>query len=250
MRDRTERDSAWELHASWWEHEFTDGEDVEYVEQILPLIADVFAQHVHVGSRVLDIGCGEGQVARQLASDGYGVIGLDPTHALLGVARQRAAGPSYVRAGAASLPLKDSCTDAAVVCLVFEHLADITAAIGEVARVLKDEATFLLLLNHPLIQIPGSGWIDDHMVEPPEQYWRLGPYLEESSQLVEVQKDIRVRFFHRPLSVYLNTLISSGFCVDELYEPVPSPGFLDQSPRFDNAEHYPRLLAIRCHKSV
>ena len=28
----------WEEHAAWWQREFTDGADLEYVEQILPLI--------------------------------------------------------------------------------------------------------------------------------------------------------------------------------------------------------------------
>ena len=33
----------WEAHAEWWQREFTDGADLEYVEQILPLIAQHLA---------------------------------------------------------------------------------------------------------------------------------------------------------------------------------------------------------------
>ena len=28
----------WDEHADWWQREFTEGADPEYVEQILPLI--------------------------------------------------------------------------------------------------------------------------------------------------------------------------------------------------------------------
>ncbi len=51
----------WEQHAGWWQREFTDGADPEYEEQILPLVE----QHLAGVRRVLDVGCGEGQVARR-----------------------------------------------------------------------------------------------------------------------------------------------------------------------------------------
>jgi len=50
----------WERTAGWWQDEFTDGADPEYEEQILPLAA----AHLAGTTRVLDVGCGEGQVSR------------------------------------------------------------------------------------------------------------------------------------------------------------------------------------------
>ena len=58
-------------------------------------------------------------------------------------------------------------------CLVIEHLDPFEPAIHEMARVLEPGGRCLLLLNHPLLQTPGSGWIDDHILD--EQYWRVGP---------------------------------------------------------------------------
>ena len=54
----------WDEHAQWWQREFTDGADPEYTEQILPLIAE----HLPAQGRMIDVGCGEGQVARLAAS--------------------------------------------------------------------------------------------------------------------------------------------------------------------------------------
>ena len=42
---------------------------------------------------------------------------------------------------------------------------------------LEPGGRFLLFLNHPLLQTPDSGWIDDQILD--EQYWRVGPYLPE-----------------------------------------------------------------------
>ena len=183
----------------WWQREFTDGVDPEYTEQILPLIVEGLAGC----ERIVDVGTGEGQAARALIDagpPGRTVIGIDPFRGQVTEAVRRAGGPTYALARADGLPFADGSFDAAVACLVFEHIDDVDAAIAEVARVLRPGATFLFLLNHPLLQTPGSGWIDDQMIDPPEQYWRIGPYLPEAVTVEEVQKDVFIRFVHRPLS--------------------------------------------------
>ena len=66
---------------------------------------------------------------------------------------------------------------------------------------------FCFFLNHPLLQTPNSGWIDDQILDPPEQYWRIGPYLVEDETIEEVEKDVFIPFIHRPLSRYVNALV-------------------------------------------
>ena len=61
-----ENEAQWEQHAGWWQREYSAGADPEYEDQILPLVAG----HVRGARLVLDIGCGEGQVARRIASHG------------------------------------------------------------------------------------------------------------------------------------------------------------------------------------
>lgn len=230
--------------ADWWQREFTDGVDPEYTEQILPIIGDQLAGL----GRVLDIGTGEGQVARMLRAQGADVIGIDPIAEMVAEASRRAPEIPVARAGAAAIPLASESFDAAVACLVFEHIDDVDGAIAEVARVLRPGGTFLFLLNHPLLQTPGSGWIDDQILDPPEQYWRIGPYLVEQATVEEVQKDVWIRFIHRPLSRYLNTLIANGLVLDEMIEPAPPAGFLAQAPQYEDASTVPRLLVLRTKK--
>src|SRR5581483_9829441 len=87
----------------WWQEGFTEGADPEYEEQILPMAA----AHLDGATRILDVGTGEGQLARlaaRLPDKPQTVIGLDPTKAQLDVAVERAGGPAYALASAHALP--------------------------------------------------------------------------------------------------------------------------------------------------
>jgi SAM-dependent methyltransferase len=235
----------WEAHASWWQAGFSEGADPEYEEQMLPLAAE----HLAGARRVLDIGCGEGQVSRLAVRGGaVTVVGVDPTSAQVIEARRRGGGPVYARAGANALPFAGGSFDAVVACLVFEHIVDVDDAIAEVARVLAPGGRFLFFLNHPLLQTPNSGWIDDQMLDPPEQYWRIGPYLEESVMLEEVAKGVHLPYVHRPLSRYVNALARNGVFVEVMLEPPPPPGFIALAPEYEDAATIPRLLFMRCWK--
>jgi ubiquinone/menaquinone biosynthesis C-methylase UbiE len=234
----------WDEHAQWWLDGFTNGVDPEYVEQIIPLALEELAgRHI-----VLDVGCGDGQIARALSAQGSEVLGIDPTQLHIDIARERAGGPTYEVGSATRLPVADNSQDAVVACLVFEHIDEVDAAIAEVARVLKPGGQFSFFLNHPLLQTPGSGWIDDYILDPPEQYWRIGAYLVETETVEEVEKDVFIRFIHRPLSRYINALISNGLSIERMYEPAPPQGFLDRAPEYALAHTIPRLLYLRSVK--
>ncbi len=238
-------DDAWETHAGWWQDQFTDGADPEYEEQILPLVTE----HLQGAARVLDVGCGEGQVARHVTDTvaGSEVVGVDPSVAQLEVAAERGGGPRYVRAAADRLPVASASCDAVVACLVFEHITNVDEALAEVGRVLRPGGVFLFLLNHPLLQVPGSGWIDDQILG--EQYWRIGPYLTEDVTLEELAPGVVLPFVHRPLSRYVNQLSAVGLLVEHMVEPAPPPGFIAQAPEYAESATIPRLLALRTVKS-
>jgi SAM-dependent methyltransferase len=235
---------GWEANTTWWVRTFTDGADPEYEEQILPLASS----HLAGVRAVLDVGCGEGQVSRLAAAlpGVVRVVGVDPTWSQLAVAASRGGGVDYGRAAAEALPFPSCAFDAVIACLVFEHIDGMEAAVSEVGRVLVPGGRFLFFLNHPLLQTPGSGWIDDRILD--EQYWRIGPYLVEDKTLEQVEPGIRIPFVHRPLSRYVNAMAGAGMFVTRLEEPAPPPGFLARASEYVEAATIPRLLFMRAEK--
>lgn len=229
---------------SWWQEGFTDGVDPEYEEQILPLAVD----ELQGRARVLDVGCGEGQIARlAIAKCGASLaVGVDPTNSQVAVATERGGGGLYARSFASPLPFADESFDAVVACLVFEHIDDAQAAIDEVARVLAPGGRFCFFLNHPLLQTPGSGWIID--VDLDEQYWRIGPYLVEDHSIEEIAPGVHLPFVHRPMSVYVNAILDAGLVLNRMLEPAPPEGFLAVAQEYRDASTIPRLLYLRADK--
>jgi ubiquinone/menaquinone biosynthesis C-methylase UbiE len=237
--------SQWEDHAAWWQRDFTEGADAEYREQILPLAIDLLAGC----RRVIDIGAGEGQVARGLLAGGADlVVALDFAFNQIAAAHGRGSGSLCVQADAQALPLRSDAFDGALACLMLDHVPDLDRAIGDLARVVQPGGRLVVLVNHPLLQTPRSGWIDDQILEPPEQYWRIGPYLTEATEVDEVVEGVFITFYHRTLSTYLNCLSDNGFDLRHMIEPPPPAGFLAEAPEYLEASTIPRLLALKCER--
>jgi SAM-dependent methyltransferase len=233
--------SGWDELAAWWKETFTHGADLEYEHQILPLAAS----HLLGRHRILDLGTGEGQLARRLMTPAEApdlVVGLDASAVQLAFARDEGGGPQWVRGRGECLPFATGSFDAVVCCLVIEHADDADALLADVARVLGKRGRFLLMINHPIVQGPGSGLIDDAILG--ERYWRIGRYLPETVNFEQVDTGVSVSFAHRPLSRYINPLADLGLFLVRMDEPEPPFEFLCGSIDMDFERAMPRLCVM------
>lgn len=99
------------------------------------------------GKRVLDVGCGGGLLAEELARLGCEVVGVDLSEASIEVAQEHARREGlaieYHAGKAESLPFPSASFDIAYCCDVLEHVEDVPAVISETARVLKPGGVYL-----------------------------------------------------------------------------------------------------------
>jgi hypothetical protein len=133
-----------------------------------------------------------------------------------------------------------------VLCLALEHIEPFEPAIHEIARVLAPGGQFLLLLVHPLLQAPGSGWVDDKGSD--EQYWRVGSYLPDHFAIDEVEPGIHLPFNHRPLARYVHAIGEVGMLIEDMIEPSPPPSVLIETGGFRDAAAIPRLMVLSARR--
>jgi SAM-dependent methyltransferase len=208
------------------------------------------------GLRVLDLGCGEGHVARRLAGLGARVVGVEPTVALLDAARaaERAEplGIDYRPGSAEDLgpggpDLRDGTLDAVCAVLVLHHVADLDAVLAHVHRVLRPGGALVVVLPHPWTDHDGARWVPGPGGEQRavgaygrEGYWSSGPAAGAAgaASLTSVRE---IGWYHRTLGTWLTALAGAGFALDEAREPAGAdvPG---ADPRWAGV---PRLLALR-----
>ena len=105
------------------------------------LCLDVVEAHLD-GRSVLDAGCGSGFLAREMASRGASVFGIDISHELLRRAQASESGASHpvqyaVHDLTVSLPFPDEAFDVAVSAMTLMDVEDLLLAVRHVARVIR-----------------------------------------------------------------------------------------------------------------
>jgi SAM-dependent methyltransferase len=183
----------------------------------------------------LDLGCGEGRLARDLKTRGYRVVGVDGSPTLVRLARE--ADPEFAAyvADAASLPFMSARFDLVVAFMSLHDIAGPENAMREVARVLERGGRLCLAIVHPL---NSAGAFES--ADPASPFTIRGSYLEPFRYADEIERDgLRMRFEseHRPLAAYFDALAQAGLLVDALREPA----LPDEAMRYSENSRWQRL---------
>lgn len=130
---------------------------------------------------ILDVGCGGGLLAEEFAALGGRVTGVDPSteslEAARAHARERRLRIVYVQGVAEQLPFADQTFDAVYCCDVLEHVDDVPATLGEIARVLRPGGVFLYdtinrtLRSRLLVIKLSQEWRATRWAEPDTHDW-------------------------------------------------------------------------------
>lgn len=102
------------------------------------------------GARILELGCGSGELAVWLALQGAQVDGVDISDESIRIANARASinrvsdRAAFVAIGGEELPFSDGIFDAVVICVALHHM-DVPRTLREMFRVLKPGGRFVAI---------------------------------------------------------------------------------------------------------
>ena len=168
------------------------------------------------GRLTLDVGTGEGRLARDLVSRGHRVLGVDASATLARAAATADPPHPVIQADAAALPLARACADLAVAFMVLQDVDDLREAVAELARVLVPGGALCMAIVHPLNsagRFEGEGRDAPFVIE--------SGYTESFRYHDDVERDGLTMDFHsehRPLQAYADALEASGFVVERIRE--------------------------------
>jgi ubiquinone/menaquinone biosynthesis C-methylase UbiE len=172
------------------------------------------------GSRVLDVGCGDGRHIAAAAARGCYAIGLDYDATELAKARTRlgATRVDLIAGDATRLPFRDAALEAVICTETLEHLPDDAGAMTEIRRVLMDGGML-------------HGAVPSHFTE--RLYWALSPgYRNAPGGHVRIYEPSRLlaRLARTGLNVtdmqyvhFVDSIVWLRFCLTDFLRPPHKP---------------------------
>ena len=137
--------------------------------------------------------------------------------------------------------------DIVVSSLAFHYVENFQALIKNIYKLLNDGGVLVFSQEHPINTCfsNGSRWTKDENGN--KLFANISKYSidgeRESVWFVD-----KVKKYHRTFSTIINTLIESGFQIDKLIEPVPTPEILKENPDYKDLLHKPDFLLIKATK--
>ena len=251
----------WEAKAAWWDT-LMGNEGNEFHRSVVGPPAERLLA-LQPGERVLDIGCGNGQLSRRLATLGAEVTGIDAAATFIARAQARAAAlPADVAArlryavvdatdaGALSL-LGEGAFDAAVSTMALMDIADVAPLYGAVARLLKSGGRFVVVTAHPVLHSGDSARTAEFVerngalaTEYSLKLWRYRtPYAMKG---VGAPGEPEPHwYFHRALTDLLAPAFAAGLVMDAIEEPTYPAETVRNCHSFGNYPEFPPTLAFR-----
>ncbi len=243
--DRGVVGEGWEPEAeNWiaWARERNHDAYHLYVDQFFELVPAA-------GASTLEIGCGEGRVARSLVAHGHRVTGVDASPSLIRAAQDLDQQSTYLVADAAQLPFADQSFELVVAYNSLMDIREMPRAVQEAGRVLTATGRFCVCVTHPMADAGEfTSRAGDATFEISGSYLedRVPPY---AGRMVE-RAGLRMTFdsLRYSLQEYAQALFSAGFVIEELREPSIPASEIERDPAKRRWQRIPNFLMLRAAK--
>ncbi len=217
---RSRSSTSWQPVTKWYDKLVGD-QGQEYHERLI--LPELF-KHLQLSEddALLDVGCGQGILARHISSTTK-YVGVDASAGLISAAKKRDENRlhTYVLADATKpLKVKDNFSHA-IFMLSLQNMENADQAIKNVAGKLRRNGKLILVLNHPAFRIPRqSSWGVDEKNKT--QYRRIDRYrgfLKIPITAHPGKKSSPVTWsYHYSLEQLSTFLHESGFVIEHLKE--------------------------------
>jgi len=228
--------NSWNEAAKEFTSFFAGGEEFYHKYLINPALLELVGNIE--GKVILDLACGEGHLARNLAELTQGnikVFGVDASANMVKIAAEKSA-PftsciTFRQADAGDLAEFQANFFDIVICnMALMDIKDYIQVFREVARTLKTKGKFIFSILHPCFMTPQSEWVKDE--KDNVIGWRVSDYYSHLAWKWTIKSKMKSETycFHRTLEDYFTALVKCGFVVADIREPAPSQELIETKP--------------------
>ena len=198
------------------------------------------------GRLTLDIGCGEGRLARDLKALGHDVVAVDGSPTMVAAARAADPAMRILVADAAQLPFADGGADLAIAFMSLQDVDDMPGAVREIGRVLSGGGVACIAVIHP---INSAGSFESEAADA--RFIIEQSYFQSRRTRVVLQREGLEMTFnsrHWPLQAYVEALEAAGLVIDALREVTVDQASADERPSLRRWRRLPLFLHLRARK--
>lgn len=202
------------------------------------------------GRRVLDLGCGAGQLAHHLATRGAAeVTAIDVSARMLELAQAQWSHPrvTYRRQSIEDAAFPAAGLDLVVSSLALHYVDDYAGLVRRIAGWLAPGGVLVYSTEHPIYtgRMAGDGWARDAAGRC--LGWGVDRYGDEGAR-EETWFVPGVRKVHRTLSTLLNGILDAGLVLERVLEPAPGEVWLREHPDRADERRRPVFLLVRARR--
>ena len=196
------------------------------------------------GKRVLDIGCGGGYFVKKLTDLGAKAVGLDGSANMIDEAKKNYPECTFVISDLTKqeLPFSEAEIDIVTGKMMLMNVNSVKQIAIKVFRVLRNQGLFAIDILHPFRPIVKS-------IENTGKYGNDLDYLKETTGTIEFNKE-RYVFYYRPISMYVNEILDSGFSLLKMKELGVDRKFVNENPDQKGKLNCPISLHLLFRKST
>jgi 2-polyprenyl-3-methyl-5-hydroxy-6-metoxy-1,4-benzoquinol methylase len=232
--------APWDANTGFWVRIIREQRDRYRTELTDPAVLDAVGDPADLD--VLDAGCGEGYMTRELASRAARhVTGIDASDEMVKAAEAaKVPGTSFTSGSVGDLPFTAESFDIIVANHLLNDLPDINGPVGEFARVLRPGGRLTALMLHPCFyERRAERTQRSHALTAGEYFTRRR--VEQPFQVDGLTSPAPATAWIHPLETYTGALTDSGLAITRLTEPHPSER---QLASIWWREHFPRPLFL------
>lgn len=202
------------------------------------------------GLNVLDLGCGYGEHCMAFIERGADkVVGTDISEKMLEIARKENLSSKIVYKNLAieDLESMNESFDLVVSSLALHYIEDFNKVTEDVYRLINNGGYFIFSQEHPLSTCfnYGERWTKDENGK--KLYANISNYSIDGKRESKWFKDGIIKY-HRTFESLVNSLIKTGFVIEEIMEPIASEEIMEEYPGYRDNVHKPDFLLIKARK--